>query len=378
MNNMTPLKSIAPFKEAISAPGTIALDWKAHNGKVIGFRCISVPEEIIWAAGMLPFPLYGTQEAVRLADSYFQPCTCEFVRNIFDLALDKKLSFLDGLVLSNTCDIMKRFYDLWNTYIDAPDAYFINNPQKLMQDANRDYHVEEFNLFKKWIEAVSGATVTDKKLNEAITLYNETRSLLKEIALLRKSDPPLLTGTEAFIISMGATILPKNAANPLLREVLAEIKERQAPDVFGARILVTGTIIDSPDLIEMIEEVDGVVVADDLCTSMRYYWNQVEESPDPIHALYTYMNKRPYCACMHPMGARFDYILDLAHEFKADAVIQFNLKNCQPFLFDAPLLKKELESMGLPISILDVGHDRSGYGQLRTRIQAFIEMFDIE
>jgi benzoyl-CoA reductase subunit C len=148
-------------------------------------------------------------------------------------------------------------------------------------------------------------------------------------------------------------------------------------EVFGPRILVTGSVIDNPALIRMVEEEGGVVVADDLCTTSRYFWNLVEKSDDPMESMYRYGNDRPLCACMHPSERRLNHLLNLADEFNVDAAIYFNLKYCHPFLWEAPLFRKELEARDIPTTVLEVGHDMSGYGQLRTRIQAFIEMLEL-
>jgi benzoyl-CoA reductase subunit C len=135
--------------------------------------------------------------------------------------------------------------------------------------------------------------------------------------------------------------------------------------------------MDSPELLEMIEGEGGVVVAEDLCTTSRYFWYDVEPDPDPLEALVRFENRRPLCACLHPAEARLAFVEELADRFEAEAVIHFTLKYCHPFLYEAPLHKRALEADGLPTAVLEVGHDRSGYGQLRTRIQAFLEMVSL-
>jgi benzoyl-CoA reductase subunit C len=368
--------AIETLRNVLADPGSVAAAWKSRGGKVMGLRCLFVPEELIWAAGMLPYPLYGTPETVRLADAYFQSCTCEFVRNVFDHALEGKLRFLDGLALPNTCDVGRRLYDMWSRYIEGCPVYLINNPQKMGDNDSREYYLEEMDRFRSWTEGISGGKATDGKLIEAIDLYNETRTLLREIYAARMQDPPPLGGQEAFEIAMASSILPRDRANPLLRRAIEEIRGRKAQERPGPRILVTGSIIDHPALISMIEEVGGVVVADDLCTTTRCFWHLVERDGDPLDALYRHFNKRPLCACMHPQEARLDYVASLVDEFRVDAVIDFNLKYCHPFLYEAPLLKRKLEARGVSVSVLEVGHDMSGHGQLRTRIQAFIEMLE--
>jgi benzoyl-CoA reductase subunit C len=376
MTNATPLAALEPFRAAIADPHRTAREWKAAGGKVVGVRCLYVPEELVWAAGMLPEPLYGTPEPVRLADAYFQSCTCEFVRNLFDHALDGRLAHLDLLALSNTCDVARRLFDMWERYVPGVPVYLLNNPQKMEPEENREYFGEELRRFQARVEQVAGKAIGDAELRGAIALYDETRELLRRLYALRVEDPPRLSGTEAFTAAMGASLLPKDRANELLRALLAEVGQREAPDVFGPRLLVTGSLLDSPALLAMVEEVGGVVVADDFCTTSRWFWNRVGSSGEPLAALVEFLNRRPQCACMHPPQARFDHVLGLIDEFRVDAVLQLNLKYCHPFAFDTPLIKRRLDERKLPFSVLEVGHDGSGFGQLRTRIQAFVEMVD--
>jgi benzoyl-CoA reductase subunit C len=368
---------IDTFRELTKDPAAVAARWKAEGKKVAGCRCLYVPEEIIWAAGMLPYPLLGTPEPVSLADSYFQSCTCEFVRNLFDQALSGRLGFLDCVALANTCDIVRHFLDMWNGYIQGAPAFMINNPQKLGGQANREYYLEELKRFRLKIEEVSGNTVTDEKLQAAIDLYNETRTLLKELYGLRKQDPPPLSGQEAFEIALAVSLLPKDQANPLLRRLLEELRDGKAAKAERGdrpRILVTGSLIDHPALIRIVEEQGGIVVADDLCTTSRTFARLVEQDPDPLEALYRYFNGRPLCACMHPEEARLEHLLELVEEYDVAAVVNFNLKYCHPSLYEAPNLQKELAARNIPSIALEVGHDLSGHGQLGTRIQAFLEM----
>jgi benzoyl-CoA reductase subunit C len=368
------------FDEVIANPGRVALDFKAKGGKVIGTRCLYVPEEIIWAAGMLPYPVYGTPEPVRLSDAYFQSCSCEFVRNVFDRALEGNLKFLDGLAFSNTCDSLRKLYDMWKIYQPGGQAtplYIVNNPQKLGESGNHDYFVEELRHFQGWVEERAGRKVTPDALRQAITLYDETRKLLRELYGMRQEEPSRVSGEEAFKAAVACSILPRDQANPLLKELLADMKARPASKKTGPRIMVTGSILDHPALIKMIEDEGGQVVADDLCPTSRLFWHQVGSEGDPIEALYKFHNRRPLCACMHPLEARLDYLTAMAKEFKAMGVIHFNLKYCHPFLYDTPLVQKQLEANGLQVHVLEVGHDLSGHGQLRTRIQAFIEMLDL-
>ena len=100
------MEALKTLRDIARNPARVANEWRAQGGRVLGCRCLYVPEEVIWAAGMLPYPLYGTPDPIGEADSYFQSCTCEFIRNVFDRVLAGETQFLDGLVVANTCDVV--------------------------------------------------------------------------------------------------------------------------------------------------------------------------------------------------------------------------------------------------------------------------------
>jgi len=369
------MDALQTLRDVGKNPQRVAREAKAAGKKVLGYRCLYVPEEIMDAAGILPFPVHGTPETISLADAYFQPNICEFIRNVFDLALKGKLDFLDGLVLCNTCDAVRKLYDHWNEYIKTPFCYFINNPQKQFTELGYEYQYQEMVKFKEAIEGLVGATVSDKSLNESIRLHNETKSLLKQVYDCRKQDPPRISGEEALEIVMGAIVLPKARANQLLRQLIDELKQpRQHPLVPAPRIMITGSIIDHPALIKMVEESGATVVADDLCTTTRYFWYPVKENKDPLAALARNATEKPVCACMHPAEARLEYMLDLVKEYNVQGIIYVNLMYCDPFLYEGVLFKKKFEERGIPTMLLETEHTPSGIGQLKTRVQAFLEM----
>jgi len=371
------LDSYRVLRDAARNPDAVAAAWKARGGKVAGYRCLTVPEELILAAGMLPHPLYGTPDPVGPADAYFQSCTCELARNLFDRALAGKYAGLDLVLFGNTCDIVRKLTDLWNGYIPGARAWLCNTPQKIRNEASRDYTIEELRRTAAAIGRVAGREPDRAALADAIRLTNETRRLLRAIFELRAGEAQRFSAAEALDIVMGASVLPKPEANAALARLLEDLARVEPVARSGPRILVTGSLLDSTALLELIEQEGGGVVAEDLCTSLRYFWHPVPAADDPFEALYRHFDRRPVCACLHPLDARFDFLTELIAAFRVEAVVCFNLKYCHPFLYEAPIFQQRLQARGLPTIVLEVGHDHSGLGQLRTRLQAFVEMLTL-
>jgi len=365
--------ALETMKGIFDNPKPVLDEWMAEGKKVVGHRCLYVPEEIIHAAGMLPYPTFGTPEPITKADSYFQPCVCEFIRNLFDLGMDGKFDFLDSMVLCNTCDAVRHMQNMWSTYIDSVPCHIINNPQKMFDESGYKFFREELEKFKGLMEDLSGNKITDESLKKSIDLFDETRRLLKELNDLRKRDIPAISGSEFIRVAIATMLMPKEKANPLLKQLIDEVKTREIEDADGPRILLTGSVIDNPTIIELVEEMGGVVVADDLCTSAKYFWYETKPNSDPMDAIVRFNLDRSVCACTHPTEDRYDYLQELVKGFNVDGIIYFNIKYCHPFVYESAIFKNKLEEE-TPLLILEMDHSLSGLGQLKTRVQAFIEM----
>jgi bzd-type benzoyl-CoA reductase N subunit len=348
-------------------------EWKGKGKKVIGWMCTYVPEEVIHACGILPFRVFSDVKEIKGADAYLHINTCSYVRSCFEMVLQDKYEFLDGFVACASCDPMRRCYDTWDHYFKKP-LNFILAPSPKNTPQGRELFEKEIRRFIKQIEEVEGIDVTVDSLRHSIEVYNRSRRLLAEIYEAKKGDNVPVSGAETLEIVRLAARMPRETYNELLEEIVGEIKNRPERDNSGVRILISGSEIDYPGFIQLIEELGGIVAMDDLCTGNRYFWMEVEEGVEPVKALATRYMDRPPCARMIPWTDRAEYIGDLIKEFRIDAVILESLKFCPPFGFQKPLLKGKLEAEGIPVLELELEHGDASIGQIKTRVEAFLEM----
>ena len=351
-----------------------AMRWKhTKNRPILGWTCTYTPEEIIYAADALPAMVMGDLGTTMLVDAYLPSNSCSFARSCFNAVLRGDYDYLDGYVESNSCDNRGKIFDMWTHQNRIPNTYFINTPHTDTEKAHQFFY-DEVVKFREWLENTFGKPISNQALAKAIEVYNTNRHLLKETYDLRKKNPPLITGTEALEVSLSSTVTPKEEHNKLLTQLLQDMLNRSDLPKAGVRLLVTGSVMDNTELIRTIESVGGIVVADDWCTGSRYFWNQVDNNTEPLHAIARrYLDKIP-SSFMYSHEARFTHVLEMARNFDAEAAIIFVLKFCDTHMFDAPLLRDELKAAGLPILYLEWEHSMSGIAGLKTRIEAFIEM----
>lgn len=355
------------------------LEHKGKSGLVFGWLCTYVPEEIIHAAGALPIRITGYSKEMELEDgtAYLYINSCSFSRSCLQLGLKGEYDFLDGVAGGSTCDGARRLFDLWRNYIDTPFYHVLTVPRKYTQPAHNLYH-SQILQFKVHLEEFLGIQITDESLYRSIGVYNESRALLKRLYELRKLDSPPITGTETMEVLNACFRMPKELFNEWLRSLLDGLDVSDTANKSRARLMLVGSAITNPELIESIEGLGGLIVTDELCTGTRYWSDPVvlDKNSTPVEAISRrYLNNFP-CARMFPSDERFNRILDLARDFRVDGVISQIIRYCVPYAHDLPLLTERLKANGIPTLALDVEYGTSGSGQIRTRVQAFLEMLE--
>jgi bzd-type benzoyl-CoA reductase N subunit len=355
-----------------------------HSGKkVIGYFCCFVPDEIITAFDMVPYRIQGSQSApIDQADAYIEPMACPFARSCFNLALNGEYDFLDGFVAPHSCDTVERMYHIWRYYKPAPFTHFINVPHMMGPSSDEFYH-KELEFFIKDLEKWSGKKLDTGKFKEAIRLYNQRRAVLRELYELRRPDPPLVSGieiTEVLVAGMG---IPAAEHVELVKKFIAEAKGRSKPKAQKLpRIFLWGNEIDDIAFIKLIEESGAYVVMDDLCTGSRFFWDDVPETNDPLDGI---VSRYLHIHCPRSnmpkaetrkkdLENRYGYINRFIKEWNANGVIFYIVRYCDTCELEGPDLREYLNEMKLPVLMIEDDYSTSTIGQLRTRVQAFLEM----
>jgi bzd-type benzoyl-CoA reductase N subunit len=357
----------------------LVLEHKNSGKKIFGWLCTYVPEEIIHAAGILPIRIVGHSRETDLDEgtAYLYVNNCSFSRSCLQLGLQGDYDFLDGVVGGSTCDGARRLFDLWRNYIGTPFHHVLTVPRKYTKKAHALYF-NEVEKFTQHLEGYLGHTISDESLLESINLYNETRQLLKQLYEYRKRENPPITGTETMDVLNASFRMPKEIFNEWLRELLEEIDESGNAHEYRARLMLVGSVLTNTEFIKSIEDQGGLVVADELCTSTRYWTDPVivdDKRPLREAVARRYLDNFP-CARMFPSDERFDRILEFARDYKVDGIISQVVRYCVPYCHDLPLLTRKLKEKGIPILALDVEYGTSGSGQIATRVQAFLEMLE--
>jgi len=358
---------------------------KEEGKRVIGYICSFVPLEIITASGCIPFRVRGNvREPITTGDTLLETIVCPYYRSCFDLSVKQRYDFLSGMVIPHGCDSMVRSYSVWSYSLPFPYFHFVNIPT-VCDESSFEFFNGELNTFRKSLEKFVGRLIADEDLARANRAHNENRDRVRALYEFRKADPPLISGTELTMVLTVGSSLPIDEASSLLDQVLGEIRQREkSPLKKGPRIFIDGACLDNIELIKLIEELGGNVVADTICNGARDYFPKTDIGGDPINALaHRYLDKvncpKTYrgnkaSAFGGEIASRFGDIGRFAGEFKADGAILYVYKYCDPFGFEVPARKAYYQSINVPLLHLEDIYSAGTMGQLRTRIQAFLEM----
>lgn len=355
-----------------------AREWKRNGGKVVGCIGSDVPEEMLLAVGLFPLRITGDPSgSTELADRYMEPVFGPMVRSILNRVLDGTYSFVDHLIISNSADALVRFFYYLReirhveSHLAVPDFYFFDILRTRFRTSALYNRARTRELAKK-LESWSGTRLTDERLSQAITVCNENRRLLQEVALLRIAEPPRLSGVDALQIIGSSMFMMKSEHNSLLREFLGQVGD--LPRRSGARLFVDGSALDNLQFYEIVESCNAVVVGETTDWGNRYCEDLVAVDCSPWDAVVDRYQFKAPAPSKYPVSVRVEYCVRKALEAKAQGVVFFILDADDAPSWDYPEQRKALEARGIPTLCLDMQpYKISNAEELKSKIKAFTD-----
>jgi benzoyl-CoA reductase/2-hydroxyglutaryl-CoA dehydratase subunit BcrC/BadD/HgdB len=352
-------------------------DWRQQGKNVLGFNCSYFPEEIAHAAGLLPFRIRATGcTETALADAFLSRANCSFARACLEHLLQGNYEFLDGAVFVYSCDHMCTAHNSWKAHGSLPLIEHIISVPHTLTEYGRNWYREEISNIKERIEEQFGVTATDERLKEAIAACNETQRLQRRLYELRRRAAPPITGSQSLSVLIADGSMPKDEYNRLLKELLEELEVCEESSGSGRRLMVSGSVIDNPAVLEIIENTGGLVISDTLCFgAARSFREPIREDGDPLDAIVDRYYNQILCPRMFDSyPERFGTAMDIAKQANVEGVILQSIRNCDLHGIDNVMIAKDFEENGIPVLVLEREYDAlADAGRIKTRVQAFLE-----
>ena len=361
---------------AVKDPGGAVRAFKQETGReVIGCLPIYVPEEIIYAGGMLPIGVWGGQTNIVQSGTYLPSFACSIMRAIMEFAMRGVYNDLSAVVCPMHCDTLKCIGENWKVGISQVPCFCLVYPQNRKNPSGISYLTTEFEHLRKKLESLSGRTITDEAINQAIVIYNEHRKTMREFTRVARDYPLTIRAQKRHMVIKSGFFMDKAKHTLLVKSLISELKALPAEKSSGIKVILTGIMAEPDSFLELFNQYNLVVVGDDLAHESRQFRTDVPAGGTPLERLARRWAEVQGCSLAYdPEKRRSNMLIDMVRETGADGVIVTMMKFCEPEEFDYPILKKEFEKANIPHLYIELEQQADSAEQLRTRIQGFAEM----
>ncbi len=383
------LETLKKIEEAVKNRPQELAEARKKGEKVVGWFNYNIPEEIIHALGLIPVRLGtgGNDKLVEIGSRYISEKNCVYTRELVGLFEQNKDPYIinsDLVAIDATCLQTYKVGELIKYYFKV-NTLILPIPRNFYQPEAHEYFEKELEFFTQKLEEFAGNKLDTNKLAESIKLYKNIRKAVKDLYKYQAADKSPIKWREVFGVVHAGNYLDREQYLSLLQELLKELKEKHGKPEIGSlngdvRIFLAGSIIPPRDtkLINIIEEVGGRIVGDDLWSGLNSFLDLNIKEPSIKGVAEAYINRVPHAAQHYPLSLETDRRLNnmkqLIGEFKAQGVIYHTLRFCDPFTFNANETHDVFKKEDIPFLEIHTEYSGSDVEAIRTRTGAFLEL----
>ncbi len=368
---------LAQLEEAARNPQIAIAQAKAEGKKIVGCAPYFAPVELVHAAGMHPVELWGGGRITGTGRIYYRAFFCSLLFTLFVRALDGSYDDLDAVIVPTTCDGLRNLEENWK--FARPEANVIDFVQPVVRDTfeSRHYMRSQLRHVAAKLEEVSGSPISERAMRETFVVYNRQRQAMRRFSEVAAQHADVITPQARQAVYAAARSMAVETHTELVEQLVTGLEGLPAYDFPGVKVLLTGILVDSLPLLDMLFKNNIAVVGDLTITESARFASDIPGKVDPYDSLAAiWENVKGVSVALDPKKQRGDMLVELAHERGADGVIACIVKFCEPEEFDVPVLQKQMDRAGIPLLVIDLESQETASEQAGTRIQAFAEMID--
>lgn len=353
------------------------LDKYTDEGKkVIGCAPVYAPEELVYAAGMIPMGIWGAEGEVTLAKEYFPAFYAAPILRLMDLGLEGKLNKMSGMIIPGLSDGLKGLSQNWKRAVKDVPLLYIGYGQNRKIKAGIDYNEKQYLKLKKQLEEISGNKIEDAKVEEAIVLYNKHRKALQEFNELASKHLNTVTPTLRARVLTSAFHFDKAEHLAIVEEINNILKDMPEEKFEGKKIVTTGLLADSPEVLKILEGYKLAIVDDNVNQESGQFDYLVDEGTgNPVRALAKWISDIEGSTLLYdPEKLRGKIIIDKVKKHDANGVLYLLTKFSDSEEFDYPIIRKELDDAGIRNILVEVDQQMTNFEQAKTALQTFADM----
>ena len=393
-SDLKDLKHLIFFEDLLQNADNALIRQAQSEGKVcVAYVCENTPEPLLNLPGAFSARLRAPRTgSMEMATYYMTSFLCEYSRALLERAIEGGYNFADAIITPDGCSMMNRCVEnmeLLKTMGKDKEHFFyeyMEIPMKADDNGLELYVLQCKNHILKPLHEHYGIDISDAAIREAVKQHNRICEVIRAIGEYRKGPQPRITGYEFAVLTLCSYVCPKHLILEKLEETLEELKTREpdAKSAYRARVLVVGSEIDDTDFIKLVEDSGAYVCADRYCYGSLpgrdpIELNEDEDALTQICRIYMNRGQCPRYMNTEKMNARRAYVDALAKEYEADGIIYEQMKFCDPWAYEKMLGSHILRSdYGYPVLAVDRPYAIASSGQMRTRVQAFVESVEIK
>ena len=389
---MKDLKHLIYFENLLQEANNDLVKQATNDGKLaIAYTCYHIPEVLLNLDNCFSVRLRAPRTgSMDIATYYMSSFLCGYSKAILERGIEGGYNFLSALIGSETCSEMNSTYEHFELLNLVPNdkffVTFVDSPFKIEKHTVKHYANQLRVKVLDKLQEVYGIDTSDEALRKAVEEHNEICRLITEIGEYRKEENPRITGYEFHVLCVATYCCPKYLILDKLRETAEELKTRE-PDAkknYRAKIVVVGSEMDDPDFTKLIEDSGALVVADRFCFGSlpgreEIILNDEDDVLTQIALHYMKTSQCPRYMSHEKVQGRRDYVKELVDKYHADGVMYEQIKFCEYWGYERALASYVMSGdYGVPTAAVDRQYTASASGQLRTRVQAFVESLEIK
>lgn len=391
---MRDLKHLIFFENLLQEANNELIEQAKKEGHVcVAYVCENTPEPLMNLGNAFGIRLFAPHTgSMDIATYYMTSFLCEASRALLERAIEGGFNFADCLIAPDGCTMMNRAaenMELLHTMDEGKPNFFYENmeiPLKADDNGVDLLILQCKNHILTPLKEKYGIDTSDAAIRKAVEEHNRVCRVITEIGNFRKEEKPRITGYEFHVLTLATYVLPQYLIIDKLEETLEELKTREPDDKeYRARLALVGSEVDDSGLIKLIEETGAYVCVDRFCFGslpgrMPIEMNDEEDALTQVCRHYVYNTYCPRQFNMEKVYGRKAYVAELAKEYKADGIIYEQVKFCDPWAYERLLGSTMLrDDYGYAVLSVDRPYNiSSSVGQMRTRIQAFVESIEIK
>ena len=389
---MKDLKHLIYFENLLQSAHNDAVKAAMDKGGLaVGYTCYFMPEVLLNVDNCFSVRMRAPRTgSMDIATYYMSSFLCGFSKALLERGIEGGFNFLSCLMGSETCSEMNRAIEHFEILKLVPNEKFfvtiIDAPFKITKHGLKHYVAQIRAKVLDRLHEVYGVDVSDAAIRKAVELHNRVARVMRAIGDFRKEEEPRITGYEYHVLSVATYCCPKAEIIDKLEETLEELKTRKPDEKkkYRAKVVVVGSEMDDPEFTKQIEDAGALVVADRYCFGSLPGRDVIElnETDDVLTQVCLHYLKTSQCPrfmSQEKVQGRRDFVAGLARDYHAEGVIYEQLKFCEYWGYERALASHIMQSdHGIPAVSIDRQYTAGGSGQLRTRVQAFVESLEIK